>query len=306
MKLGYLALPVVVALAVPTAGLAAPGQCSPGAGDAAVASPDGRVLSLISIDGFAVSASVSPTSCAISIPVPLNTGFGVYEVDYRGFAFLGPGQSVELSDTNGNIVIGRVDGEFDDTFDFPDAQLVGTVPGGPLDLALQLAGYGLADDAQGAIDSLDASLIGFAELADLEASFDEVAVQRAAAVSFSSANARLLLGFLEPFDHGTGVSSVAAYGSYLAGATASLDFGNGFSVLGGAAGSAFNASGAEVSSLLVTGAVRYAAPQDIFRPFAEAGFWAAPNTLIEASRTYTNLDTEVTAESQSRGLLAGA
>ena len=78
------------------------GGCAPGY--RAVTAPDGSSLSIL-FDNFSVENSTGATgfvarkTCSMVIPLNLPAGYslGVYKVDYRGFAKLPSGQTMDLS-----------------------------------------------------------------------------------------------------------------------------------------------------------------------------------------------------------------
>lgn len=178
-------LPVLLlgaALSSPGASAAELDGC-PAGSYSIVLAPDGATLSILfdqlrlaSLDG---SAAPSRAVCRISAPLklPARRSIGVYKVDYRGFARLGPGQEGQLEvqyllgphgKHNGRVfkrkLKGAQEGDFllSETIGAGQMKRVGCGDGAVLNarISLQLSSRAGAPEAQLALDSADGATKG--------------------------------------------------------------------------------------------------------------------------------------------------
>jgi hypothetical protein len=255
----------------------------PCAHDPATISPDSRIASIF-YDGFVVDAGQS-VSCPETVAVPIPNGmFGVYKVDARGFILNSGDGAIYLVQhgvqTQQSSFAGMLT---EDTFfshyfgSGPSAGFTGTFT---YDLTAASVG------ARATLETID-FLAGYTTLTSVQGSINALADEQTGIVTRLNATGDLLLGHNQPLEAPDNFSLFGAVGSHTFGATGHYNLSEGFSLEGGGALTDQSLPGASFTGPSLGAALRYVQPgADTFRPFAEAGFNAAPGLGMTFSRHY--------------------
>ncbi len=291
------------------AGAAPVGSGCPDGTVSTTASPDFSSFSFIFDQFIATAGGFGPAtdakSCTVDAQFPSTNGFGVYDVDRRGFVITNDGQTAVISDPAQGTLASFTEPTFSD---YVVTTRVGTTPGNVpvVTTDINVDSGGSLDEVQATLDTLDIALVGFVTQESVQRSVNQLANQQAGITASLSASADLLLGFLDPIERPTEVNAFAAVGAPMIGATANLNFAEGMHVFGGISSFSLDEPGFSASGMIIAGGGRYIFPAgEGFDLFAEASVWGAPNADLRLSRTYQNLGADVTAGSSAQGSIAG-
>lgn len=300
------ALATLLVLTSGTGAFAAPIDGCP---DGSVGSPPDPIEGTYSyaFDGFKPVAGETATCTMVTETGQAEGTFAVYSADYRGV--VAPDGTGTLTIVENGETTQLVVGDPDDFADIEQTTYVGTDADGKLISDISLGVTSTDPEAFAKLDTIDYLKLGWTSLTSVNASLDQLSVARTGIVTHLNSTADLLTGGDQPLTTPDGVFVLGAVGSHTVGVGGQASLGDGFSLSAGVAAVGQDAGGVAVETVLLSGALRYLAPEASGAPrwFGIAGLTGAPGMALDFTRFYedgSDDGTSVTASTHGTMLTA--